>query len=60
MTDWNKLLETSRELSQAFNLLDRANEITLLTTAALITKAGLLDAARDTVARANRMLGRPQ
>lgn len=58
MTDWNKLLDAGRELAQAFDLLDRANEITLLTTAAMITKAGLLDAARGAVGRTNRLLGR--
>jgi len=58
MTDWNKLLEAGRELSQAFDLLDRANEITMLTAAALITKSGLLEAARGAVARTNRLLGR--
>ena len=58
MTDWNKLLEAGRELSQAFDLLDRANEVTWLTAAALVTKAGLLDAARDAVTRTNRLLGR--
>ncbi len=58
MTDWNKLLEAGRELSQAFDLLDRADEVTLLTAAAVITKAGLLDAARGAVARTNWLLGR--
>ena len=58
MTDWNKRLEASQELSQAFDLLDRAHEITLLTAASLITKVGLLDAARGAVARTNRLLGR--
>ena len=58
MTDWNKLLEAGRELAQAFDLLDRADEIAMLTTAALITKAGLLDAARGAVARTNLLLRR--
>lgn len=58
MTDWNRLQDAGRELSLAFTLLDRASDITLLTTAAVITKTGLLDAARGAVARTNELLGR--
>lgn len=58
MTDWTRLIDAGRELSQAFDLLDRANEITWITSAALVTKTGLLEAARAAVARTNRLLDR--
>jgi len=58
MTDWNKLIEAGRELAMAFDYLDRAHEVSCLTAAAIITKTGLLDAAREAVARTNRLIGR--
>ena len=58
MENWTRLIEAGRELAQAFDLLDRAAEITTISTAAVITKEGLLDAAREAVARTNTLLGR--
>lgn len=57
MDNWGRLIEAGGQLSQAFDLLDRANEITIITTAAIITKQGLLSAARQAVARSNALLG---
>jgi hypothetical protein len=56
MNNWSNLIEAGKELSQAFALLDRFNEITYMTTAAIITKEGLLAAAREAVARANSIM----
>lgn len=58
MTDWTQLINAGNELARAFDFLDRADEICAMTTAAAITKAGLIDAARDALARANRAMGR--
>lgn len=58
MENWSRLMDAGRELSQAFELLDRASEITTISTAAVITKEGLLGAARQAVARTNSLLGR--
>ncbi|RAU21016.1 hypothetical protein CU669_15645 [Paramagnetospirillum kuznetsovii] len=58
MDNWTRLIDAGRELSQAFDLLDRANEITYITTAAIMTKQGLASAAREAVIRANSLLKR--
>ncbi|MBI5166087.1 MAG: hypothetical protein HY985_19575 [Magnetospirillum sp.] len=58
MTDWNTLAEAGKELAQAFHYLDRASETATITAAAIITKTGLVDAARVAVGRANRLLER--
>jgi len=58
MDNWTRLIEAGRELAQAFDLLDRAAEITTISTAAVVTKEGLLGAAREAVARTNTLLGR--
>jgi hypothetical protein len=58
MDNWTRLIDAGRELAQAFDLLDRAAEVTTLTAAAIVTKEGLLGAAREAVARTNTLLGR--
>lgn len=58
MDNWTRLIEAGNELARAFDLLDRSAEITALTTAAVITKEGLLGAAREAVSRTNTLLGR--
>jgi ribulose-5-phosphate 4-epimerase/fuculose-1-phosphate aldolase len=58
MTNWTDLFTAGNELARAFDLLDRADEICALTVMSAITKQGLLDAARDQVARAVRLMGR--
>jgi len=58
MENWTRLIDAGRELAQAFDLLDRAAEITTISTAAIITKQGLLDAARQAVARTDTLLAR--
>jgi hypothetical protein len=58
MENWSRLMDAGRELAMAFDLLDRAAEITTISTAAVITKEGLLGAAREAVARTNRLLNR--
>ncbi|WP_148207308.1 hypothetical protein [Paramagnetospirillum magneticum] len=58
MENWSRLMDAGRELSMAFDLLDRAAEITTISTAAVLTKEGLLGAARQAVARTNSLLGR--
>ncbi len=58
MTEWETLAAASKELASAFALLDRAQELTCLTTATIITKTGLLEAARVAVARTNWLLER--
>lgn len=58
MENWTRLIDAGRELALAFDLLDRAAEITTISTAAVITKEGLLGAAREAVARTNTLLGR--
>lgn len=58
MENWSRLMDAGRELSMAFDLLDRAAEITTISTAAVMTKEGLLGAARQAVARTNSLLGR--
>ena len=57
MTDWTALMAAGAALAQAYVLLDRANETGTHCQAAIITKSGLLDAARQAVIRANRQLG---
>jgi len=57
MTDWNILAQAGKELAHAFDLLDRAGETTTTPTAAIITKMGLIGAARDAVGRVDRLLG---
>ncbi|OAN45681.1 hypothetical protein A6A04_07410 [Paramagnetospirillum marisnigri] len=56
MENWARLMTADRELSQAFDLLDRAREITLRTPAAIVTREGLVAAARDAVTRVNGLL----
>ncbi|MBI3447135.1 MAG: hypothetical protein HY055_17650 [Magnetospirillum sp.] len=58
MTHWTTLINAGSDLTRAFALLDQASEIGSLTAAAIITRMGLMDAARQAVARANRQLGR--
>jgi len=58
MTDWNALAQAGKDIAQAFDYLDRAAEVTLVTTAAILTHVGLVGAAREAVVRANRALGR--
>lgn len=58
MENWTRLIAAGRELSQAFDLLDRANEITYITAAAIVTKDGLVSTAREAVTRANALLKR--
>lgn len=58
MDNWTRLIDAGRELSQAFDLLDRADEISYITAAAVITKEGLVLAAREAVTRANSLLKR--
>lgn len=58
MENWTRLIDAGRELAQAFDLLDRAAEITIISTAAVVSKQGLLDAARQAVTRANALLGK--
>lgn len=58
MDNWTRLIDAGRELSQAFDLLDRADEISYITAAAVITKEGLVFAAREAVTRANSLLKR--
>jgi len=56
MTDWKILAEADKHLAQAFDLLDRAAETTCVTSAAIVTRIGLIDAARVAVGRANHLL----
>lgn len=56
MTDWTTLMESGRELSRAFTLLDRAGESASFGTAALITQQGLIDEARAAIATARQLL----
>lgn len=57
MENLTRLIDAGRELAQAFDLLDRAAEITTISTAAVVSKRGLLDAARQAVTRTNALLG---
>ena len=57
MTDWNILAQAGKELTRAFDLLDRAADTPCTPTAAIITKMGLVDAAEGAVGRDNRLLG---
>lgn|GEM_PF-1738423 len=56
MDNWSRLIDAGRELAHAFSLLDRAQETACPSVAAVITKEGLLTAARDAVTRANTLL----
>lgn len=59
MDNLTRLIESGRDIALAFDLLDRAAEITTFAAAAIVTKQGLLDAARQAVTRANtRMTGK--
>lgn len=49
MIDTEKLVVCGQELARAFALLDRANEIVMPTAPQLISKQGLLIAARQAV-----------
>lgn len=58
MENWTRLIDAGHELARAFELLDRAGEVTTISAAAVLTKQGLLDSARQAVGRANALLGR--
>lgn len=56
MDNLTRLIESGRDIAQALELLDRAAEITTFAAAAIVTKQGLLDAARQAVSRANALM----
>ena len=56
MADWVVLAQAGKELAQAFDYLDRAGETPTVTSASIVTKQGLIAAARGAVGRANRLL----
>lgn len=56
MDNLTRLIDAGRDIAQAFDLLDRAAEITTFAAAAIVTKQGLLDAARQAVSRANALM----
>lgn len=58
MEHWSRMIDAGRELARAFDLLDRAGEVTAFSAAAVLAKQELLDAARLAVGRANGLLGR--
>jgi hypothetical protein len=58
MENWTRVIDAGRELAQAFDLLDRAEEIVTISAAAVLAKQTMLDAACRAVARANALLGR--
>lgn len=49
MVDFHKFVTSGQNLSRAFDLLARANEIVLPTMPQLLTKQGLLEEARRAV-----------
>lgn len=56
MTEMDKLMVAGRHIDRAFVLLDRANEYTFPSDAAVITTRGLLDEARRAVDAARRTM----
>jgi hypothetical protein len=58
MENWTRTIDAGRELAQAFDLLDRAEEIVTISATAVLAKRTMLDAARRAVTRANALLGR--
>jgi len=59
MENWNRLVEAGREIALTFDLLDRMDTVSGISSATIITAEGLLLAAREAVARANVLMGRP-
>ena len=56
MIDWTALAAAGKELARAFDLLDHAGRTDCRFTAAVVTRMGLIEAAREAVQQSNKML----